>query len=167
MRLREWMIGQDEAVSRVMGAVGAETVLQRSGETAPSQVQVAAVMHALADHTALLQAVQYRPSDMGVALNVGRWLHALGDYLEHGPVNAPWLISDDEADLRLLAQVHRQSCLTRTGTPAPSRMQTAAVLHSLADFTALSQAVGYVDSPDGPAHAVGRWLHDLGDYFER
>ncbi len=54
----------------------------------PTPEQVAMVLHALADHTALEQARAYDRIKDGVedkfwptSLSVGRWLHDLGDYL--------------------------------------------------------------------------------------
>lgn len=47
--------------------------------------QVAVVLHALADHTALMAALAYRPDPMSrwpEALSVGRWLHDTADQLE-------------------------------------------------------------------------------------
>lgn len=94
-----WTIGMDEASARVMAQVRSNA---RPGTPVPTPDQVAAVLHALADHTALVQAVSWRPEpDEGAALSVGRWLHDLGDLLEgRGPyatlpsdddVPGPWL----------------------------------------------------------------------------
>jgi hypothetical protein len=62
-------------VDRLMGQVLQYTPV---GVPAPDVHQVAAVLHALADHTSLLMAVGYTRSG-NPALNVGRWLHAYGD----------------------------------------------------------------------------------------
>lgn len=47
--------------------------------------EVAVVMHALADHTAIEAALRFRPepeSPWPYALSVGRWFHAVGDQLD-------------------------------------------------------------------------------------
>lgn len=46
--------------------------------------QVAVVLHALADHTAIMEALRHRPdpdSPWPQATSVGRWLHDVGDQL--------------------------------------------------------------------------------------
>lgn len=50
----------------------------------PSASQVAMVLHALADHTAIMTALQYRREDgpWPEATSIGRWLHDVGDDLE-------------------------------------------------------------------------------------
>jgi len=57
---------------------------RRAVEVEPlTPVQVAVVCHALADHTALLEALRYAPGGpWPEARSVGRWLHAVGDQLE-------------------------------------------------------------------------------------
>lgn len=55
------------------------------GETPPSAIQVAIVLHALADHTAIMQMLAYRPdstSPWPQATSAGRWLHDVGNDLE-------------------------------------------------------------------------------------
>ena len=50
----------------------------------PTKAQVAMVLHALADHTALKQAINWIPIDgVDPVDSLGRWMHDLGDYLEH------------------------------------------------------------------------------------
>lgn len=53
-----------------------------------SAVQVAVVLHALADHTALIVALTYRRDESSPwpeAQSLGRWLHDVGDQLEGWP----------------------------------------------------------------------------------
>lgn len=71
-------IGGDDPMDRLM-----RQVIHYCGPDVfiPDTEQVAAVLHALADHTTLLQAVRYSGTDE-VALNVGRFLHAYGDTLQ-------------------------------------------------------------------------------------
>lgn len=77
---REWRVGDLPIDERLMGQV--KRYLRVPG--VPSLPQVAAVVHALADHTALQQAVAWRSAEGGdSATSVGRWLHDLGDHLEH------------------------------------------------------------------------------------
>lgn len=55
------------------------------GAQKPNAVQVAMVLHALADHTAIMEALKHRPdptSPWQEATSVGRWLHDVGDDLE-------------------------------------------------------------------------------------
>jgi hypothetical protein len=57
----------------------------RYGVKPPNELQVAAVLHALADHTAIMEALRYRPdvtSPWPEAISIGRWLHDVGDDLE-------------------------------------------------------------------------------------
>jgi hypothetical protein len=52
----------------------------------PTRMQVAMVLHALADHTAIMSALQHRPdptSPWPEATSIGRWLHDVGDDLEY------------------------------------------------------------------------------------
>lgn len=69
---------------------------RRTGAAKPTRVQVAMVLHALADHTAIMQMTRY--DRMGKAqqgedpkketsywpteTSIGRWFHAVGDDLE-------------------------------------------------------------------------------------
>ncbi len=51
----------------------------------PSSRQVAMVLHALADHTAIMQMLEHRPdltSPWPKATSIGRWFHDVGDALE-------------------------------------------------------------------------------------
>jgi len=86
--MTQWSIGQDDARERLLRAVEQEWRGMTYAEgPSPTPLQVAAVLHALADYTALQQAVEYRPGRQGgehdVPLSVGRWLHDLGDYVHH------------------------------------------------------------------------------------
>lgn len=50
----------------------------------PTTAQVAAVLHALADHTAIMAALAYRPDDTSPwpeATSMGRWFHDTADQL--------------------------------------------------------------------------------------
>lgn len=50
--------------------------------------QVAVVMHALADHTAIQEALRYSVDHDGpwpFATSIGRWFHAIADQLESKP----------------------------------------------------------------------------------
>ena len=58
---------------------------RRFEDPIPSPEQVAMVLHALADHTAILEMLQHRPdstSPWPEATSVGRWLHDVGDAFE-------------------------------------------------------------------------------------
>lgn len=58
---------------------------QSKTELTPTFGQVAMVLHALADHTAIMSALKYRPdptSPWPEANSIGRWLHDVGDDLE-------------------------------------------------------------------------------------
>jgi len=51
----------------------------------PDKSQVAMVLHALADHTAIMEMLKHRPdptTPWPEATSVGRWLHDVGDALE-------------------------------------------------------------------------------------
>ena len=74
-----WLIGGIEAQERLMGQINRRSA--HSNEPTVEQVQI--VLHALADHTALQEAVNHRPDGAnGAAGSVGRWLHDLADYLQ-------------------------------------------------------------------------------------
>ncbi|NHW45921.1 hypothetical protein HAV21_03285 [Paenarthrobacter sp. MSM-2-10-13] len=52
--------------------------------TVPTDYQVGLVLKALADHTAIMQALKYRPDPTSPwvdATSIGRWLHDTGDVL--------------------------------------------------------------------------------------
>lgn len=73
-----------------------------TGEPKPTHKQVAMVLHALADHTAIMQALRHRPdptSPWPEANSVGRWLHDVGDDLED--LLAPPADGTDEPSARL------------------------------------------------------------------
>lgn len=55
------------------------------GAAKPNANQVAMVLHALADHTAIMEALKYRPdltSPWPEATSIGRWMHDTGDQIE-------------------------------------------------------------------------------------
>lgn len=59
---------------------------RRTDADIPTANQVAMVLHALADHTAIMEALEYRPdptSPWQEATSIGRWLHDVGDTLEN------------------------------------------------------------------------------------
>jgi hypothetical protein len=85
---RDWQIGGIDAADRLMRQVRNETRV--GSDPAPTPLQVAYVLHALADHTAIMQALEYRPpldSPWPKATSVGRWLHDLGDYVQRKGVS--------------------------------------------------------------------------------
>jgi hypothetical protein len=56
-----------------------------NGMLKPTAKQVAMVLHALADHTAITQMLKHRPDPTSPwleATSVGRWFHDVGDSLE-------------------------------------------------------------------------------------
>lgn len=58
---------------------------RRTGEPKPSKLQVAMVLHALADHTAIMKMLKHRPdptSPWPEATSIGRWFHDVADELE-------------------------------------------------------------------------------------
>lgn len=74
--------GQD-AKDRLMDAVVREH--QFYGGECPTPHQVAIVLHALADHTAIMQMIQHRPdptSPWPEATSIGRYFHDLGHEME-------------------------------------------------------------------------------------
>lgn len=69
------------AADRVLGSIDRER-WRAPEQPAPTRAQVSMVAHALADHTLNIQMVQFSDSSDGIATNVGRWMHALGDDLD-------------------------------------------------------------------------------------
>ncbi len=80
------------AIDRLMGQVAQEA--RTIPGPAPTLRQVAMVLHALADHTALLAALEHDRSGTHWpdATSVGRWLHAVGDQAQFAAAD-----SDDPA----------------------------------------------------------------------
>lgn len=77
----------------------------------------------------------------------------------------PWTIGGQDPEDRLRGQVMRRAATL--GIEVPTSLQTAVVLHALADHTALVQATSWNhDSYSRSADCVGRWLHDFGDLLE-
>ena len=72
----------------------------------------------------------------------------------------------EPAGERLLRSQYVERAVRKTGlTPA----QVAAVLHGLADHTALMAALDYAKPNDGywpEATSLGRWLHDTANQLE-
>lgn len=57
-----------------------------NGTDMPTEKQVAAVLHALADHTSIMEALKHRPDPTSPwleATSVGRWFHDVADSLEY------------------------------------------------------------------------------------
>lgn len=79
-----WMVGDIDAWVRLRRQLLREC--QWQGVQPPEPRQVAAVLHAMADHTAIMQALaRFRPEDTSFwpeATAIGRWFHALGDHIE-------------------------------------------------------------------------------------
>lgn len=77
-------------------------------------------------------------------------------------------VEKDAAD-RLMGQVRYNARNCEPPTPA----QVGAVLHALADFTAINRALSYQPDPDEPgphggkATSLGRWYHAVGDVLDR
>lgn len=70
---------------RIMQSIHNQKAGRFSHVDVPSEEQVAMVFHALADHTAIMEALKHRPdptSPWPEATSVGRWLHDVGDSLE-------------------------------------------------------------------------------------
>lgn len=68
---------------RLMRQISHET--RRINEPIPTTGQVAMVLHALADHTAITEMLKHRPDDTSPwpeATSIGRWFHDVGDELE-------------------------------------------------------------------------------------
>lgn len=79
-----WFIGAIDARVRLRQQVDNEARSWNADVPAPSDDQIAMVLHALADHTAIMQALVYRPPEDGMwpgASSVGRWLQDYGDYM--------------------------------------------------------------------------------------
>lgn len=76
-------VSDQEAADRLMRQIGYEK--RRIKEPVPTRGQVAMVMHALADHTAIMAALNHRPdptSPWPEATSIGRWFHDVGNDLE-------------------------------------------------------------------------------------
>ena len=73
------------AADRLMAQVRNQRLME--GVEHPTPEQVAIVLHALADHTAIMQALCWTSiawTQGEAATNVGRWFHAVADDLEGG-----------------------------------------------------------------------------------
>ncbi len=79
MRLLGQIGGQDP-VERLILAVINSSWKGSPPQGPPTPQQIAYVLHALADHTSLIQAVTFDAGDP--ATSIGRWLHAYGDTIE-------------------------------------------------------------------------------------
>jgi hypothetical protein len=83
-------IAGENATARLMCQVKREAQFYLSqpmhkGEQTPTPIQVAIVLHALADHTAIMEMIKHRPdptSPWPEATSVGRFFHDLGHELE-------------------------------------------------------------------------------------
>jgi hypothetical protein len=77
MRIR---VSDQYAADRLMEQISYQQ--RRIPGATPTHMQVAMVLHALADHTAIMSALKHRPdptSPWPEATSVGRWLHDVGD----------------------------------------------------------------------------------------
>lgn len=77
-----WQIGAVDARTRLVRAVHHEARTYSEGP--PTQRQIAMVLHALADHTSIMVALDFDPPEDGhwpQATSVGRFLHHYGDYI--------------------------------------------------------------------------------------
>lgn len=78
---------EDRAAERLMTQVRNEA-RGKFGVEPPTEDQVALVLHALADFTAINSALSYSPDPTepgpheGRAISMGRWLHAVGRALD-------------------------------------------------------------------------------------
>lgn len=73
----------EPAIDRLMRQVAQEMRIHDCAE--PSREQVAVVLHALADHTAIQAAMQWRidpHSPWMAATSLGRWFHDVADQAE-------------------------------------------------------------------------------------
>lgn len=84
-------VAGEPAVRRLMKAVDrqARFYLQQpmhERDSMPTPIQVAIVLHALADHTAIMEMLKHRPDETSPwkeATSVGRWFHDVGSQLEN------------------------------------------------------------------------------------
>ncbi len=78
----EPMVAGEPAADRLMRSLDNRRF---DGEIKPSKEQVSMVLHALADHTAIMEMLKHRPdptSPWQEATSVGRWFHDVADCLE-------------------------------------------------------------------------------------
>lgn len=77
------MVVNERAADRLCTAI--ERLAPSLGIVAPTRTQVAAVLHALSDYTALESAINWRRPDDHIlspdVIALGRWLHDVGDQL--------------------------------------------------------------------------------------
>lgn len=76
------MVAGEPAGERIMKSLDNRRF---DGAAKPNRQQVAMVLHALADHTAIMEMLKHRPdptSPWQEATCVGRWMHDVGDTLE-------------------------------------------------------------------------------------
>lgn len=80
VRKRLSTVGTQDAVLRLLGQIRAENRMF-PGEEEPTLRQVAMVLHALADHTLIQEAMRFDQPEgpWPLATSVGRFLHAYGD----------------------------------------------------------------------------------------
>lgn len=77
------LVAGKSAAERLLGQIHQETRRIEGG--APTPAQVAMVLHALADHTAIMEMLKHRPdptSPWKEATSIGRWFHDVGDEME-------------------------------------------------------------------------------------
>lgn len=81
---RRPMVGDEPAADRLLRSLDYRLHPNAHRLT---RTEVAVVLHALADHTAIMAALKHRPdlsSPWPEATSVGRWLHDVADHLEDG-----------------------------------------------------------------------------------
>lgn len=75
-------VAGQNATDRLMGSLDSRRF---NNTPKPNAKQVAMVLHALADHTAIMEMLKHRPdptSPWPDATSIGRWFHDVGDELE-------------------------------------------------------------------------------------
>lgn len=156
--VENWTVGGMWATERLMGQVD----YYSAGKCARvSPASVAVLLRAIAsDPVALAQATKHRPAGADVALSVGRWCHDLGDALEQDVFNS-WSIGNQRAADWVMSQIAAQASSSH-----PYAEQAAVVLHALADYTALQQAVRYKLEGEDQDASLGLWLSDLAEVLE-
>lgn len=135
-----YTIAGTHPADRVMAAQSLRSDVYLHGDPPPTRNQVAAVLHALADHTHNVHMLSDAVAALGAdrdhlgpgwahASGLGRYFHALGDHLEtcpdpqpeapaepgDGPCSIPWPHTAHRWDSQDRAQL-RYTCPGRTGT---------------------------------------------------
>lgn len=77
-------VANQDATTRLMNQVR-QQARRLDNQTPPTAYQVSMVLHALADHTAIMEMLKHRPDETSPwpeATSVGRWFHDVGDEME-------------------------------------------------------------------------------------